>query len=194
MTNITCIPLLAAGLLRIDNPYLYLSYTWLIKESSLSRAEAQVAFDTIWFPSLSYGLGSTNLSFKNLNAIQKPIVHHILPALGYNRHFPRAVVYGSPHFGGLNFKHLYVEQGAQHVLQFLKFYRYNNSIGQILRISLRWIRLIAGFSFCPLQRPNNNYYHIQDNWFRTLITFLYECRGSIETSDKLITFSQSSDS
>ena len=129
------------------------SNTWLaaIKESSLSRVEAQVAFDAIWFPSLSYGLGTTNLSFKELDSIQKPIVHHILPALGYNRHFPRAVVYGSPHFGGLNFKHLYVEQGTQHVLQFLKFYRYNNSIGQIFCISLRWIHLIAGFFFCPLQ-------------------------------------------
>ena len=108
----------------------------------------------MWFPSLAYGLGTTNLSYKQLDTIQQPIVHHILPAMGYNRHFPRAVVYGSPRFGGLNFKHLYTEQGTQHVMQFLKYYRCNNSIGQLLRI--------AGLSFCPLRRPQIDYHHIQD--------------------------------
>ena len=172
------------------------SNTWLaaIKESSLSRAEAQVAFDTIWFPSLAYGLSTTNLSYKELDDIQRPIVHHILPLLGYNRHFPRAVVYGSPRFGGLNFKHLYVEQGVQHVTQFIKYYRANNSIGNLLRISLRWMRHIAGFSYCPLLRPQPTYHHIQDRWFQTLIVFLYECNGYIETNDKPSIYSRQEDS
>ena len=114
------------------------SQTWLaaIKESLLSRAKAQAAFDTMWLPSLSYGLGTTNLTFKELDNIQKPV---ILPTIGYNCHFPCAVVYGSPHFGGLAFKHLYIEQGIKHTMQFIKYYRHNNTIGQLLQISLRWI-------------------------------------------------------
>ena len=115
--------------------------TWLaaIKESSLSRSEAQAAFDTMWLPSLSYGLGTTNFTFKELDNIQKTVILHIIPSIGYNHHFPCAVVYGSPCFGGLAFKHLYIEQGIKHTMQFIKYYHHNNSIGQLLQISLRWI-------------------------------------------------------
>ena len=172
------------------------STTWLnaIRESYLTPAEAQTAFDTIWFPSLSYGLGTTNISFDALNNIQKPVVNHILTALRYNRHFPRAVVYGSPQFGGLNFKHLYIEQGTKHVLSFIKYYRHNNSIGNLLRISLRWIRLIAGLSVCPLQRPQTNYFHIPDKWFQTTIRFLSECNAQLETNDHINPLSRIDDS
>ena len=66
-----------------------------------------------------------------LDGIQKPIINYILPKLGYNRHFPRAVVFGSPHFGGLNFKSLYADQGVKHkhITQLIKHYRYQTSVG-----------------------------------------------------------------
>ena len=172
------------------------SRTWLnaIQESALTRTEAQAAYSAIWFPSLSYGLGTTNLTQQELDKIQKPIINYILPKLGYNRHFPRAVVYGSPRFGGLNFKHLYTDQGIKHVTHFVKHYRTNNSIGQLLRISTRWIRLVAGFSFCPLSRPQTNYHHIGDPWFQTTMRFLAECNASIETCDNTPVFSRENDS
>ena len=172
------------------------SNKWLnaIKEASLTRAEALAAFETIWIPSLSYGLGTTNITYNEFNNIQKPVVNHILKLLGYNQHFPRAVVYGSPRFGGLQFKHLYVEQGVKHVAHFVKYYHSNNSIGQLLRISLQWIRLVAGFSFCPLRRPQTNYYHITDPWFQTTIRFLSECQANIETIDPINIFSRANDS
>ena len=172
------------------------SQTWLhaIQESSLSRTEAQAALDMIWFPSMAYGLGTTNISFNDLNNIQKPVTNHILTVLGYNRHFPRAVVYGSPQFGGLNFKHLYVEQGTKHITQFIKHYRSNNSIGQLLKISLRWVRLVAGLAVCPLRRPSKDYHHITDSWFNTTKQFLFECNANIETNDFTNSSSQVHDS
>ena len=116
------------------------SQTWLaaIEESLLSCVEAQATFNTMWLPSLSYGLGTTNFTFKELDNIQKPVILHILPAISYNRHFPCTIVYGSPHFGGLAFKHLYIKQGIKHTMQFIKYYQHNNTIGQLLPISLQW--------------------------------------------------------
>ena len=66
------------------------STNWLttIKAASLSKQEAEAAYKMLWFPSLSYGMGTTNLSFKELDDIQKPVINHILPAMGYNRHLP----------------------------------------------------------------------------------------------------------
>ena len=160
------------------------SRNWLIaiKEAQLTRQEAHAAYTMIWFPSLSYGLGTTNLNYNELDSIQKPVINRILPALGYNRHLPRAVVFGSSRFGGLHFKHLYIDQGTKHVSQFIKYYRNGGTIGDLLKISLRWLHLVAGFSFCPLARPQLNYHHIEDKWYRTTIRFLYECNASIETN------------
>ena len=160
------------------------SQNWLtaIAEARLTRQEAHAAYTMIWFPSLSYGLGTTNLTYEELNRIQKPVINRILPALGYNRHLPRAVVYGSSRFGGLNFKHLYIDQGTKHVCQFIKYYRNGGTIGDLLKISLRWLHLVAGFSFCPLARPQLHYHHIEDRWYSTTIRFLYQCNASIETN------------
>ena len=138
--------------------------------SYMTRSTA--AYTILWFPSLSYGLGTTNLTYKELNKIQKPVVNRILPALEYNRHLPRAVVFGSLRLGGLNFKHLYIDQGTKHVLQFIKYYRNGGTIGDLLKISLRWLHLIAGFLFCPLAWPRLNYHHVEDKWFRTMCTML----------------------
>ena len=172
------------------------STNWLhaIHEANLTKQEAQAAYDMMWFPSLSYGLGTTNLSYRELNKIQKPIINHILPKLGYNRHLPRAVVFGSSKFGGLNLKHLYIDQGTKHVTQFIKYYRNGGSIGDLLKISLQWLRLIAGFSFCPLAQPQPNYHHIDDRWYTTTIRFLYECKASIQTNDTIRIFCRHHDS
>ena len=119
-----------------------------------------------------------------MDKLHGTVIQHILPSLGYNRHFPRAAVFGSIKLGGLNLKHLYTEQGILHILYFIKHYRHYKSIGKLLHISLRWTRLILGLSYCPLLRPRPGLHHIVDPWFQTLITFLHESNSSIETDDQ----------
>ena len=172
------------------------SNEWLaaIQEANLTHQEAKAAYEMIWFPSLSYGLGTTNLSYQELNQLQKPIINRILPALGYNRHLPRAVVFGSSKYGGLGMKHLYIDQGTKHITNFIKYYRNGGSIGQLLKISLRWLHVIAGFTFCPLARPHPGYHHIEDKWYQTTIRFLYECDASIETTEEINILHRTDDS
>ena len=165
-----------------------------IKAANLSRAEAKAAYESIWFPSMAYGLGTSNLSKTDLDTLQKPIINYILPTLGYNRHFPRIAVFGSRNYGGLQLKHLHTEQGITHVMQFIKYYRCDNSIGDLMRISLRWLRLTAGTQQCPLKNPQTNFHHIHDRWFNTLIHFLYQCNASIETNDYQPILSRTDDS
>lgn len=171
------------------------STEWLgaIQQTKLTRPEARAAYEALWFPSISYGLGTTNMSYAQLQSLQKPILNHILPQLGYNRHFPRAVVHGT-NFAGMKFKHLYTEQGIQHVMLFLKYFRSNNSIGQFLALNLRWVRLIAGWSVCPLRRPQYPCHHIPHPWFQTLIRFLNETNSTIDTIDPYRPYSRINDS
>ena len=171
------------------------SMEWLgaIQQARLSRTEALAAYESLWFPSISYALGTTNLTYDQLNNLHKPILNHILPQLGYNRHFPRAVVHGTQ-YAGLRLKHLYTEQGIQHTLLFIKYYRSNTSIGQLLSITLRWVRLVAGWSCCPLQKPNFPIEHIPHPWFQTLLRFLRETNATIETNDPYCPYSRINDS
>ena len=92
-------------------------HMWLnaIQQATLTKHEARAAYKTMWFLSLSYGLGTTNLSYEELNNIQRPVINHLLPLLGYNRHLLHAVVLGSSKYGRLNLKHLYIDQGIKHV-------------------------------------------------------------------------------
>ena len=172
------------------------SLQWLtaISQATLTKHEAQAAYETMWFPSLSYGLGTTNLSYAELDAIQRPIINHILPSLGYNRHLPRAVVFGSSKFGCMNLKHLYIDQGIKHVTQFIKYLRNGGSIKRLITISLRWLHQIAGFSFCPLARPRSTYHHIEDRWYQTTLRFLFECNARIETSEHIDIYCRDHDS
>ena len=104
------------------------------------------------------------------------------------------MVFGSSKFGGLHFKHLYIEQGTKHITNFIKYYHNGGTISQLLKISLRWIRLIAGFSFCPLAQPQVNYHHIEDQWYQTTIRFLHECNAYIETDEQINVFCREHDS
>lgn len=69
-----------------------------------------------------------------------------------------------------------------------------NSIGELMKITLRWVRLAVGVSHCPLQQPNKNFDYIDHPWFNTLIKFLYESHASIETNDPPLTRSRQDDS
>ena len=48
------------------------SLPWLtaISQATFTKHEAQAAYETMWFPSLSYDLGTTNLSYAKLDNIQ----------------------------------------------------------------------------------------------------------------------------
>ena len=70
-------------------------HMWLnaIQQATLTKHKARAVYNTMWFPSLSYGLGTTNLSYEELSNIQQAVINHILPHLGYNRHLLCALIF-----------------------------------------------------------------------------------------------------
>ena len=76
-------------------------WTAAMQMANLSRDEAFLSFTRIYIPSLRYGLGTCFFPASSLLRIQRPAVQAILPKMGYNRHLPRAVVYGPRTLGAL---------------------------------------------------------------------------------------------
>ena len=89
-----------------------------MQSANLTRDEAFLSFTRIYIPSLRYGLGTCSFPISDLIRIQRPAINAILPKMGYNRHLPRAVVFGPRNFGALGLPSLVFEQGIQQ-LQFI---------------------------------------------------------------------------
>jgi len=68
------------------------------------RHEAAIAYRTYYLPMLCYPLQTTTFTAHQLKTIQSPSINAILTKLGYNRHFPRDVVFGPAEYGGLGLR------------------------------------------------------------------------------------------
>ena len=67
-----------------------------MRGSHLSRSEAAKAYKTVHQPMITYSLGVTTLSHRQLTTIQSIAEAASLPKLGFNRKFPKRVLRG-PH-------------------------------------------------------------------------------------------------
>ena len=91
------------------------------------------------------------------------------------------IVYGSPTYGGIGLRNLYIEQGIAKVNILFRHIRENKDLSKILRINLEWTQLLCGISGMILEKvtPKINYVN---NWFMDLREFLHYINGSITTT------------
>lgn len=78
-------------------------------KADLSANDLVLGFNTIAIPTLYYPFTATTIPSKKLQTIQNKITNAILPKLGLNPKFPRAVLYAPKHFGGIGFHNMAVE-------------------------------------------------------------------------------------
>jgi hypothetical protein len=78
-----------------------------ILSNSVTHTEAALAYKVYHLTSVGYSLGTTYIQQKQFQSIQSKAVSAFLAASGYNRHFPRALVFAPSKHGGLDFVPLY---------------------------------------------------------------------------------------
>jgi len=83
--------------------------------ANLTRAEAEFSLRQVLMPKLAYPLMATNFTEEQCYEIMKPALARALPAMGINRHFPRAVVHGPCGHQGLDIPNLFMEQLIAHI-------------------------------------------------------------------------------
>ena len=149
--------------------------------ANLTRDEAFLSFTRIYIPSLRYGLGTCFFPEPDLLRIQRPAVNAILPKMGYNCHFPRAVVYGSRTSGGLGLPSLVYEQGLQHIQFIGRHLRSPTSpLRPLFQIGIEWFRMLSGYTTCPLSSPQLSTSHVEHAlWFKSLQKFLATINHSL---------------
>jgi hypothetical protein len=80
-----------------------------VNSGALSTIQAKMAYESFYLPAIRYSLAITSINQIDFESIQSSASLSILAALGFNRHMPREVVYGTstdgiryryPHTGG----------------------------------------------------------------------------------------------
>ena len=158
-----------------------------MQSANLTRDEAFLSFTRIYIPSLRYGLGTCSFPPSDLIRIQRPAINAILPKMGYNRHLPRAVVFGPRNLGALGLPSLVFEQGIQQ-LQFIgRHLRAPTSpLRSLFQIGVEWFRTLAGYTTCPLATPQLSTSHVElAPWFKSLQNFLTTIHHSLDIPNLL---------
>jgi hypothetical protein len=113
-------------------------------KSWLSPIDAFMVYETRFRPALEYPLMITTFSKSQLDKIQKPFVHLLLPKIGLNRHMPRAVIYGPMFWGGLGLVKLEEQQIIRHFSAFQGHLRRQDNIALSIRIQIMLQKLEVG--------------------------------------------------
>eukprot|EP00957_Ditylum_brightwellii_P193166 14708413-Ditylum_brightwellii.AAC.1 len=70
--------------------------------------------------------------------------------MGFNRHMPRVVTYGTRKLGGFQLAYLYLKQGASAIQHFLGHVQEMSLEGKQIKINLSQCQLVGGNSCCTV--------------------------------------------
>jgi hypothetical protein len=148
------------------------TYARGILSVNVTYFEAWTGLFSIWLGQMSYVLVATFLTRGECEKIQSKAVNVSLTKCGFRRTTSRSIVFGSPWFGGLGWRHLFFEQGIQHVLLMIKHLRTPGHFQSLLIICLHWYQVVAGVSFCPFSRPRARMPYLGSAWLDSTRAFL----------------------
>jgi hypothetical protein len=138
----------------IDKAILYSNE---IRNSTMWRGESAVAYNSIYMPSLVYGVPATKMTKEECEDIQRPVVNAILPKMGIVRSAPRKVVFRTKQYGGLGLTHLASLQRNSRLQYLLGHLMYGDTPGELVQMLLEYMQLECGCRGNPLQQDYKNY-------------------------------------
>jgi hypothetical protein len=152
-------------------------------KSGLSHTDAYMVYATRFCPATEYPLRVTTFSKKELESVQKPFIHLLLPKIGLNQHTPLAVIHGPMLCGGLSITPLEEIQIIKHFQAFQSHIRQNDNIGKGYKIQLMVQQLEIGCGTLFLNTNPNNFPYVTK---KTRLGYLWhQCyRFSIKVSLK----------
>ena len=102
-----------------------------IKQSPLSRFDAEIVYRERWMSTIKYCLPITRFTPHQCHQVTKIVEQAILPKLGFNRHMPKAVLYDPKLYGGKQLMNTHTEQTILHLETFMAHIRGGDDIGTL---------------------------------------------------------------
>ena len=135
----------------------------LLTRSPLTPSDSYMVYYTRYLPAMRYPLQITTFHNNDIQKIQKPFIHKLLPKIGLNRHTPLAVIHGPLALGGLNIASLAKEQAQSHFERFIGHMRRQDTVSLHFRISLNIMQLTAGCGNFFLWNNPAHYNYVDQN-------------------------------
>jgi hypothetical protein len=155
-----------------------------INSHALSRTEAKLAYDSFYLPAMRYSLSVTSRNQMGFETIQRKITSLLLLFLGYNRHMPRGVVFGSQKFQGIGLRHLYDIQGSDGTRLLLQELRTPSiTTNTMLKILLEVLQQEAGIGK-PIFEETRPLQYIKWGWIPSIRDFLHHINAVITNATK----------
>ena len=143
-----------------------------ISAASFSCNEAYMLYRSYYLPSISYSFPAGIMTFKESEKVQGQVIQALINGMGYNRHTPRAIIFGPYEFGGVGLSHLFSEQGSIKTMSIIQQIRQNRPLGKVLRIQFQWAQRVAGTELPILEDDRDLPQLHEEPWINTLHDFL----------------------
>ena len=150
-----------------------------LSHSRLSPVLSRVFYDSFYVSSVKYSLSVTSMTGQALHKVQSKMTASILNKLGFNRHYPHAVVFAPMQVFGCGLFDLRIEQGLSHIQALLDYVGTDHKVGRVMLISLRHLQVEAGVSFDLLVSPQLELPYLTDCWLLCLRKFCADFSISI---------------
>jgi hypothetical protein len=151
-----------------------------ILSNSVTSSDATLAYRVYHLTSVGYSLGTTYIPQADFKKIQGKVISAFLAASGYNRHFPRALVFAPHHHGGLEYVHLFLSQGQRGIRLLLRHTMHQTELGKQIRIDIAWVQLEAGTSAAIFEETQTDLDYLQDGWVPGIRRFLKTVEAEIK--------------
>jgi hypothetical protein len=125
-----------------------------------------------------YSIPAMCLSEKALYTIQQKATAKFLQLIGYEEKFPRAAVFGSYEYGGMELTHLYTESVCRKIECLTCHINANSELGKMIKININWQQLLCGTS-TPFLESNYRIDYVKTNWFSCIKDFLNKTNSTI---------------
>jgi hypothetical protein len=133
----------------------------LLSLSACKPHHSWVYYFSVFLRSIGYPLPVSHLSLADLKAIQRPMIPIVLTRMNFCRNLSRKLVFLCSFFGGLDFRHLYIEQGTGQITFLIRHLRTPGQVHNLLFIVLSWVQNCAGVSYALLEHPSNPLPHLE---------------------------------
>ena len=149
------------------------------RSARLTFYEAKSMLESRIIPQVTYSMSLTTftaLQCKNMNII---IDRTMLNKMGINRNMPRAVVYSSLQWGGMNYPNFQIIQDQKGILYLIQQLRWQGTIANDLLTVLSAVQLVSGLCRPLLEDTTTNLHYMNQGWFTHIRRRLAKMNGNI---------------
>ena len=164
-----------------------------LRGNNLSRRTGDLAYHSVWISKFRYSASVIGYSSNQLSVIQSAIIGACLSVAGYNRKFPRAVVYGPTRHGGMGWENIVGLALYEKLKILIGSIRLHDNLGKMIQIQLTWLQVFAGCSI-PILQSTLALHYLPVSWLTNIHTQLVEHDIQVElTSGWLPSIQRNSD-